>query len=687
MRLLSRSEPVSIHSTVVTVICKMHWYIDVSRQFFRLRDETHQGSDDGGHENAIINLYKAILSHQIHAALCASEEFDNLSLEYNDSGLSDLIHLEQKVRLQEETLASFDAEAVKAEIRAIIHTSVSQNEQETQSKDVDTVVAIQQQTQSEEISQTIEAPKQSIIAKNDTMYCHFKKLYRWLRDTAEFREFACWESKLEGRVLWLDGDLDMGKTELLRLACHGLSEPEAEGTTSSLVPKYVVLYLFDDKNSHYSNLLSLLNCLICQVLESQPLMGKHHTNMHQDSHESAPRSSNGFYTLSLVLYSILRDSKFQPTYFITNIVRGSSATLHSPEKMVYDRDYEDLLSLIYTTVKVSDRVRWLVSLPTGQDKADLVDMAPHLRVTLNSNTEVGREVIAKYVVSSLAEIAKTKGSQESLQATVMEKMQASSSFEPLWFNAALDIVRLDETYWNAPVRFKQLMEEAPNKGALSSLYSMAQQRLDGLMESDRGYCLKMLSVSAIVYRPLSSTELIELVSLPSSVNLTILIERFLSPFLRIYDDGVSGKQKVCFVHQSAKSFILGKLESSEISKQHSELTKRCLDVLDQRLRKDRPASSTTDNDRGDVPFNMYAALYWMRHISEVAEVDETDSVDSANRFMREYLAQWLEVVASHGSLRDALGMIENMNLALSDAAKVMSSLHSLSLVHSILRLY
>lgn len=558
--------------------------------------------------------------------------------------------------------------------------SVLQKEQETESEDVGTAVPVHDETQREELLQANEALKQPIIDPQDSKHCHFIKMYRWLQETTEFKKFACWEDRVESHVLWLDGDLEMGKTELLQLACRGLSEPPAEGTSSSLVPKHVAWYFHDSNKSHHSNVLSVVNCLTRQVLESQPQMGEYLTAAHDKSHASGPDGLSGFYTMSLVLYSILRDPRFQPTYFITDVLHGSSAALFPPERMVYGRNHEDILSLIHTTIQVSDKVRWLVSFPNGQEKPDFVDTAPHLRLTLNCNTQAAREIVAHYVASRLAEIAKTKGSQENIQATVMGKMETSSAFEPLWFNTALDIVRLDETYWNAPAKLKQLMDDAPNEGALSSLYSMAQQKLDVLMESDREYCLKVLSVSALVYRPLLSTELKELVSLPSSVSLTVLIERFLSPFLRLCEDGVSGKQHVYFVHLSAKEFILHDLNSSKISKQHSELTKRCLNILVQRLRGDHPASSTTDDEQGDDPFNMYAALYWMPHISEVAEVHETDLVDLANRFMRNYRAQWLEVVASHRSLQDALRMMENMNLAFSDTVRVITLFSSLSLV-------
>ncbi|KAM0502199.1 hypothetical protein ACHAP8_003735 [Fusarium lateritium] len=635
LRLLTIYEADETQPTVISVFCKMQWYIGISKQLFRAEDQPPVDLDAYERDKPVINLYKAILSHQLHVAICAFDETDSQSSKYKDFGLSDLAHFDEDVRIQQETLETFGTHSFKSEISDIISKAVPQKKQDKEPESDDEEGPAGDRKQLDELLQAMEVPEQPAI--NDK-YGYFTELYQWLQETEEFRKFTSWDSELKGRILRLDGDLVMGKTELLQLVCHGLTEPQEEGISDSPQPKYVVSYFYDSHKSRQDNMLSAINSLIGQVIRAQPSLGKQLMTVYDGLGAEGWDSLTGFYTSSMVLYSILRDVEFQPTYFIIHGIDGSSGSLLSSKQSVHEWGREDFLSLIYTTVQVSDKIRWLVSFHGGHNDPSVLDARFDLRITLSYNTAAARGIIAAYAASRLADIAKIKDSQD-LQAMVLRKMGTSLAFEPLWFNTALDMVKLSETYWNAPKNFEELMEATPKEEALSSLYRMALKRLDVLIESDMKYCREILSIAAIAYRPLLCIEIRELIGLPPSISLTVLVERFLSPFLKICTNEVSGE--------------------------------KCLNVLIRSLKRKEAASSSTEHET----FNVYAALYWMRHISEVPDIDEVAySVKLASFFMREYRVQWLEVVASHGKLRDALNMIEGMNIKLSVSTKVMPSL-------------
>ncbi|ESU08495.1 hypothetical protein FGSG_04587 [Fusarium graminearum PH-1] len=671
-RLLTTYEVNESQSTIVLVTCRMHWYIGISRQLFRAIDQSSKGVVQ--FEQALINLYKAILSHQIHASVCAFEGTDNRFLKYKDFGPSDLVHLEENIKLQQETLETLNTDSFKSEINDRIAKAAIQKKQDTDPESDEEEGPgegpDEGSKQLDKLLQALEVTKQPIMNLRDDKHYHFIKLYQWLQKTAEFTKFCAWDDDPNGRVLLLDGGLDMSETELLQLVCHGLSEPQDEDTSGISQPKHVACYFYDNSKSYQNNVLSAIQSLICQVLRAQPFLGKY---LITASYELYPDSSDvvsGFYALSMVFYSILRDVEIQPIYFIVHISDDSSNTLLPLEQSVSKWGHEDFLNLIYTTAQVSDKVRWLVSFQDKQKIPASLDVRLDLRITISCSMEVARDIFSVYVASRLADIAKIQESEE-LQAMVLHNMRNYPSLEPLWFNTALNMVKLSETYWNAPNKLEELMEMAPKEEALTSLYKMALERLDVLMKSDKDYCLEILLVAAIAYRPLLSTEMRELIELPSNIGLTVLIERFLSPFLELRHIGVSEKESVHFVHQSAQTFILSIISStgpveSALSTEHSKASTRCLNVLIKNLGERAHALSPGENHS----FNVYAALYWMRHILEGDDLNTVvDSVELANRFMRENRAEWLEVIASHRKLRDALSMIENMNHALSRSVK------------------
>ena len=106
-----------------------------------------------------------------------------------------------------------------------------------------------------------------------------------------------------------------------------------------------------------------LRSLIWMLLLQQPNLIEHLLSKYEYSGASLFIDRNAFWALSGALESMLRDPRLSPVYFIVDAL---------DECDDYDDGLARLLPLISTSLKLSDKVRWLVSSqPSGSRCARL----------------------------------------------------------------------------------------------------------------------------------------------------------------------------------------------------------------------------------------------------------------------------------------------------------------------------
>ncbi|KAF6783594.1 heterokaryon incompatibility protein [Colletotrichum sojae] len=193
---------------------------------------------------------------------------------------------------------------------------------------------------------------------------------------------------------------------------------------------------------------------------------------------------------------------------------------------------------------------------------------------------------------------------------------------------------------------------------LDAFYERMMQQIDG--EEDAELCRQILGLVATTYRSLllaESTTLIEeyhgLADDPESLQDIISL---CGSFLTIRED------KIYFVHQSAKEFLMNKAYTafdrilpSGIAYQHYIIFSRSLDVLSRTLRRDvyklrAPGSFVEDISPPDPdPLGpvKYSCMHWIDHLQQANSADSPargDLQDNAcvHTFLKCHYLHWLE---------------------------------------------
>ncbi|KAI1822993.1 WD40-repeat-containing domain protein [Xylaria intraflava] len=644
----------------------MAWYLALPKL---LQDNYYNAGESSGNNDSsplqkpLVDLYEAILSYQIsrvcHYALI-NERQDQSSIEAFEFEKYD-----SDIRLREETITTFGGQELKLELARVFSRTMkpqnrdetSQNPSERRSETSSESRAADESTTLHELLEALRVDMQPNLSLDTEEDPAFKRLYLWARCTREYQMFNAPDAKPVQRVLWLDGGPGTGKTELLRAAVRCLLNGEDSPTPA---PTNNIAYFFFDSSRYQRNdSVSAVKGLIYHILEAQPSLC-HHVELKNDTTELTELNSpSDFYAITMLLYALIYDPEFKPTYFVIDGIEElypdqdvdwtsspGSQDEYQLKKSLNEKEFSDLISLIHTTVQVSHKVRWIVSVDSHRCGRELARRREHMlpRLEIRSGLRPVRTAAHDYVALTVPE---TTGYSKSLRDKIIKKAQeASSNF--LWLKMALDIVKACPIPWDAPDIIDNLKANTPD---ISSLYKSNLTRIENLRDHDRTYCIDALSAAAVAYRPLMSTELSAIINLPSEVDLGILTERMLTPFLELYEDKMFKGQGVRFVHPSARDFIRRELVGTKLTMEHSKMANKCLDIL---LKEFKCTIKTPpDEESGDrigTPID-YAAVFWISHLSELNDNDE--AIGMATEILDDYPVEWLELLNSRNHLSEA----------------------------------
>ncbi|KAF2497769.1 WD40 repeat-like protein [Lophium mytilinum] len=654
--------PDAAHLGAIPIFAKMQWYIGLSKL---LSQDTHREAEEylNGNGNQlnmnslvgmVVQLYRSILWYQISIVCChrGSVERPHRPAE----PLVDAVEFEKyerNVRMKEDELASFDGRKLQEGLKGFNNHRKPEQEDVATGETIATLRALLEK---------LKVVEQPIINLKTIDQSASNLLYNWASSTQEYESFLAWGTNPNERVLWLHGGPGAGKTMLLQMAVQELREDE---DSSSLGKQKKVAYFFcDSSRPRQATALSAVKSLIYHILKSQPSLSKHLEYKFEMTDEENFDDKNDFYAMSTVLYALLMDESFQQTYFIIDAIEElvpdkdiDSVNHHvakngeEPSAQRDERGLGDLFSLIRTTTELSDKVQWLVSLDSDRCSARLARAKENtqLQLTIRPDLKPIREATHSYAVSKINEIANQRGYNSILREKMIQKTGENlGNF--LWLNMALDIIKASPTPWNAPTIMEELKVKAPD---IDTMYLNRFKEMEGFTEIDKDYCMRALSAVAVAYRPLLETELEDILSLPSEVNLSLLVEGILSPFLGSYDDKGSNGRRISFVHLSAKDFIRKKLRVQGLGTEHSKMAIRCLDILQQAVKASGPA----------LPLD-YAAIFWIRHLSEVNSEDGGEAIAKAEDFLNKYSVEWLDVLDSLNLLSQTSAMLAELDFAL-----------------------
>lgn len=698
----------------------MEWYIGLSKLFFEEDRCQAQHApcelDSDSRVGALLHLYRAVLSYQIHAASCAfgSRYLNRASIE-----LADLGKWEKDVRIRDEELAVFGARDLGVGLTEELGVARNLEPGAAMSVDGDTGKSygsgLDKPSDSGSGALSVSdlavpadgeedhtgAPTEKLDSEADQVRALLQKLdmgeqtiprlnmdedtaptilYRGARAKPQFKRLVSPDAEPGDRVLWIEGGPGAGKTQLLQAAVKWLPEEgQGGGAPGPAWTGAKVAYFFCDSSiPGRDSALAVVKGLICHVLHAQPPLRSCLEKLVSGTKRRRFDEPSDFYPMATVLHSLLDDEVFRPTYFVVDAIEelvpdkhacpaGSPASAGGPVAgdPLDSRGLDDLLGLISTTAEVSDKIRWLVSVDRGR-RGRLVSVKEDAGLCITVSPDL--EAAGKYVSSRLAELADKQNYWGRLRGRMEKRIREAGIGNFLWLKLALDIMGESRTPWHAPQILDKLLESSPD---VDSLYRQRMPEAAILGERHAAYCTDILSAAAVAYRPLLASELVSIVGLPEEVDLGILIAEFLPSFLELYEDREAGEERVRFSHLAARDFVRRE-GTRRIPEAHLFMVENCLRIL---LAPGRTPDGTEDEggsadetSRGDGRPNDYAIVYWLRHLLELDDEGKVAVKSRAADVLELHWFRWLEILDSRGRLSEALDMLDKTETALTTKA-------------------
>jgi hypothetical protein len=328
-----------------------------------------------------------------------------------------------------------------------------------------------------------------------------------------------------------------------------------------------------------------------------------------------------------------------------------------------ETDLPQLLNLVIRTASTSPRVKWIVSSRNKPDiEARLRLDDTQMRLSLELNEEHVSRAIKMFIdfkVSKLSLIMDDSALQETVRGQIYTK--ASGTF--LWAAVVLKELEPVES-WDV----LDVLQEMPPE--LEPLYDRMLRQVQQLQRKDPELCRLVLSTMTLAYRPLHLLELGALSNLPEQISTNpdkvMKVVNKCGSFLTIREN------RIYFIHQSAKDFLLGKAFDRAFPSGKAEVNytmfSRSREVMSRTLRRDiyglHAPGFPIEKVKPPVPDPLavaqYSCLYWVDHLLDCNRDDTTNDLKdggSVHQFLRTSYIYWLEALSIIKSLPDGIVII------------------------------
>src|SRR3569833_2778238 len=647
---------------VLAVVSRIEWYSRLPGLI--LRDSTlGEDADVDRHVEALTFLYKAILGHLIDISLNGqrAEAADATAAnQIRDCEMAFATGLAKKQGIESELSGLFERpKPLKPDA-----TPPDSEPSET--------------AELERLLERLGVAEQPVDEPETVMGEAGRRLYNWARGTSQFEAFAKWGHETGGSVLWVSGMPGAGKSMLLHAAAQALL---SEQESASANDEKRVAYFFCNEGAGFrqrdarSAVASLISC----ILRSQRHLLHHLESAFQDTKRDSFEGTGDFYVLSTVLYSIISDPGFAPTYFVVDSIEllafdvadiaglafgPPEALANQEQKPDLNADFDgircrqglaDLVSLVSATAAppYGHKVKWLVSVDSGRFHGlPAARTESHLHLDMDSYPEAIRKVVSECIAPRLGAIATPGLHRGNLYAAVLDKLHEVTPASFIWLDAALSVVKLTDKPWNLPDILDEKGEKNPD---VNSLYSSATERITSFSLRDKAYCTQLLSTVACAYRPLPVVELAGLIELRKEVDLSVIVDTMLYVNHKNRDD------KLGFKRLSARDFIrrnMASLGLDGFGEGLSRMAHRSLRVVLDHLSGSQIPRQRTPPSPLESYICTYAATAWIRHLTEpgVAEriEDLVPVLELAAELLQDHLLEWLEMLNWQDELSDII---------------------------------
>ncbi|KAF1971137.1 hypothetical protein BU23DRAFT_590766 [Bimuria novae-zelandiae CBS 107.79] len=451
--------------------------------------------------------------------------------------------------------------------------------------------------------------------------------YRWVLDNITFRQ---WQEDQHSRLLWVKGDPGKGKTMLL---CGIVNELQ-----DSMPRNALLSYFFcQATDSRINNATAVLRGLLYMLVDQRPSLAVHVRKKHDRAGRSLFEDANAWVVLTEIFADVLQDGSLSTTHLIVDALDECVT------------DLPKLLSFIAKQSSASSHVKWIVSSrnwPAIEEELERVEHKTRLSLELNAKSVAAS--VKVFIQQKVDQLAQEKRYKPEIKDAVLQHLTLNANDTFLW--VALVCQNLQGTpKWNV------LEKLALFPSGLDSLY---QRMMHQISASDSNkICLRVLAVTAILYRPVTIAELVALVKQLEDVDDLQSVQEIIGlcgSFLTLRED------IVYFVHQSAKDFLFAQASDriflNGAEQVHWEIFLKSLAILSRTLHRDMyglkalgsPVKNAEPPNPDPLAESRYPCVYWIDHLydsktkSLANRVSNLQARGVAIEFLKKKYIYWLE---------------------------------------------
>jgi hypothetical protein len=448
--------------------------------------------------------------------------------------------------------------------------------------------------------------------------------YRWVFDNITFQQ---WQQDPHSRLLWVKGDPGKGKTMLL---CGIIDELHRSMPSTTLLS-----YFFcQATDSRINSATAVLRGLLYMLIVQQPSLISHVRKKHDHAGRTLFEDANAWVALTEIWADVLQDPSLRTTYMIIDALDECVT------------DLPRLLEFVAKQSSASSRVKWIVSSRNWPEiEAQLERAGYRVKLSLELNARSVAAAVAAFIQRKVDQLAQEKQYKAEVRHAVLQHLTPNANNTFLWVALVCQDLRVTA---NRHV-LKKLALFPPG---LDALYERMMQQMS--KSDDAEICRCVLASTAILYRPVTISELVALVEQLEDVGDDVReIISLCGSFLTLRED------TVYFVHQSAKDFLFAKASSKVFpdgaEDVHRLVFSKSLTILSGILHRDMYGLKALGSSIEDVePPNSdplaasrYPCIYWIDHLCDSRPTSWTEGVrdvqvSAVSVFLQKKYLYWLE---------------------------------------------
>jgi NACHT domain len=476
----------------------------------------------------------------------------------------------------------------------------------------------------------------------------------WVFEDAAFKD---WWEKDDIRCLWVHGDPGKGKT-MMAMAIIDKIASRVKQSLRDTPGGYISYFFCQGAVTGLNDAISVLRGLIFVLVDEHPelidplrqALGREGTRLFEGNY--------GLHALWVVLQHVLEDERVPRVYLVIDALDECSGLQDS------------LLYILMRNVRdLPEKVKWII---TSRNEPQIKRKLENNPLIHHTNLELNSDHVKMAVRKFIQVKVKDLNYDDSLRKEAEVYLTANADGTFLWVALVCQELKNE-----VKRKLRSVLSKFPS--GLEPLYGRMLEQIEHLPDSDdREYCIRVLRITTLAYRPLHLKEFVFAADLPDkefadSGDISDLINQCGS-FLTIRDE------MVYFVHQSAKDFLSStkgyRIFCTSLKDEHRLFARRLLALMSRKHKRnicnlDHQGVFNEEINQEKVKLCMelsvqYACCHWIDHVlgkitSLLIETDHNDIQNTdqpvINDFLRECCLYWLEAMSLIGKIPKAIAMM------------------------------